>query len=187
MYMGSLDWNFNMVESVPNGQYNRLRSERHGICLHYDGSGSDRGSIAWFGDPRCKVSYNILVLDDGDYVRIAPDNKRAWHAGRCKSSNPIRLPYTDANSAFYGIAVANSGHESVTTVQLLTVVALCRRYFRTHAWSLEDSWRIVSHRSEAVNLDGTRGRKTDPEGSDLKNPIMSTDEVRKLLTKVSIS
>lgn len=178
---GVLGWDYELVETVANGQYSsRLRDERRGVMLHYDGSGSDRGAVQWFGDPRCRVSYNVLVLDDGDYVQIAPDEARAWHAGRCATSDPAQLPYTDANSAFYGVAIASSGKEAVTPVQLLTVAALCRGYFRKHGWPLGQTWRIVSHRSEAT----PRGRKTDPEGADLKNPIMSTEHVRGLLSKV---
>ena len=184
---GSVEWSYDLTQTVPNGQYSsRLREERLGVMLHYDGSGSDRGAVDWFGNPRCHVSYNVLVLDNGDYVQIAPDEARAWHAGRCKTSDPTQLPYVDANSAFYGVAVASSGKEAVTPVQLLTVVALCHQYFRKHGWPLGQTWRIVSHRSEAVNEDGSRGRKTDPEGGDLRNPILSTEHVRDLLAKVAI-
>ncbi len=184
---GVWGWTYKLVDTVLNRQYSsRLRSVRMGIMLHYDGSGSDRGSIQWFKDPRCKVSYNIIVLDDGNYVNIAPNSARAWHAGRCRTSDPHRLPYKDANSTFYGIAIASSGKEEVTMPQLFTVVALCRQYYDQHGWSIQDTWRIVSHRSEAVNSDGTRGRKTDPEGMDLKNPIMSTQMVRDLLSEIDI-
>ncbi len=184
---GYFEFDSNLIQTIPNGQYNsRLRDIRMGIMLHYDGSGSDRGSLQWFSDSRCKVSYNIIVLDDGNFVQIAPDNTRAWHAGRCATSDRERLPYKDANSAFYGVAIANSGRESITSRQLFTVVAICYKYYEQHKWPLEDSWRIVGHKSEAVNRDGTRGRKSDPEGLDPKNPIMSTMQVRELLSEIVI-
>ena len=103
-----------LVDEILNEQYGKLREDRQGIVLHYDGSGSDAGSMAWFRAPECKVSYNLLVLDDGSYVRIAPDSARAWHAGRCRPSDPSRIRYSDANSAFYGIAIASSGKHDVT-------------------------------------------------------------------------
>ena len=78
------------------------------------------------------------------------------------------------------MSIASSGKEAVTPVQLLTVVALCRDYFRRHGWPLDQTWRIVSHRSEAT----PRGRKTDPEGADPRNPILSTEHVRGLLSNV---
>ena len=178
---GQLIWTPTLVDEILNGQYGALREDRQGICLHYDGSGSDRGSVRWFGDPRCRVSYNLLVLDDGSYVRIAPDASRAWHAGRCRPSDPARLQYGDANSALLGIAIASSGRHDVTPLQMLTVALLCRNYFATYGWDLEDTWRIVGHSSEAW----PRGRKTDPEGADPKNPILSVDDIRQLLPKVS--
>ena len=170
-----------LAAEIPNGQYSKLREARQGVMLHYDGSGSDHGSVEWFADERCKVSYNLLVLDNGSYVRIAPDTARAWHAGRCKPSDPIKLNYTDANSAFYGIAIASSGKQDVTPLQMMTVALLCRIYFKAHQWDLSDTFRIVSHSSEAWE----RGRKTDPEGTDPTNPILSVDDIRQLLPKVS--
>ena len=74
---GQLIWAPTLIDEIPNGQYGTLREDRIGVMLHFDGSGSDRGSVQWFKDPRCRVSYNLLVLDDGSYVRIAPDSARA--------------------------------------------------------------------------------------------------------------
>lgn len=178
---GQMIWAPTLVQEIPNGRYSKTREQRRGVCLHYDGSGSDRGAVAWFGDPRCGVSYNLLVLDDGSYVRIAPDDARAWHAGRCKTSDPSRLGYKDANSALYGVAIASSGKHDVTPLQMLTVALLCRLYFEQHGWDLDDVWRIVGHSSEAW----PRGRKTDPEGADPQNPILSVDDIRQLLPRVS--
>ena len=178
---GQLIWAPTLIDEIPNGQYGTLREDRIGVMLHFDGSGSDRGSVQWFKDPRCRVSYNLLVLDDGSYVRIAPDSARAWHAGRCRPSDPDRLNYGDANSAFFGLAIASSGKHDVTPLQMLTTALLCRLYFDKHHWDLGETWRIVSHSSEAWG----RGRKTDPEGGDPLNPILSVDDIRQLLPKVS--
>ena len=178
---GQLIWAPTLIDEIPNGQYGTLREDRIGVMLHFDGSGSDHGSVQWFKDPRCHVSYNLLVLDDGSYARIAPDSARAWHAGRCRPSDPGRLNYGDANSAFFGLAIASSGKHDVTPLQMLTTALLCRIYFEKQHWDLEETWRIVSHSSEAWG----RGRKTDPEGADPKNPILSVDDIRQLLPKVS--
>ncbi|MBV9879050.1 MAG: N-acetylmuramoyl-L-alanine amidase [Gemmatirosa sp.] len=167
--------------------FNALKEARRGVMLHYDDSSSDAGAVAWFTDPECKVSYNYLVLDDGAYVPIVPDGKRAWHAGVCKTSDPARLPYADANSAFVGIAVATNDKTPATPAQIETVVWLTRREFERNGWPLTDGWRIVGHDSEAiwpsdadtpVNLRGKRGRKIDPRGPDATRPILSTATVR---------
>ncbi len=180
--IGRIMWTPSRVREIPNGNYSALRDERIGVMLHYDASGSDAGAVAWFGDERCHVSYQQLVLDDGTFVRIAPDDKRAWHAGRCKTSDPDRLKYKDANSALYGIAIASSGKHGVEPLQLLTTAFLTRRYFELNGWLPGDTWRIVGHNTEAT----PRGRKTDPEGSDPKNPILSVDHIRQLVGRIEM-
>lgn len=177
------EWAPSQVKEVPNGQWNdHLREPRIGVMLHYDGSMSDAGAVSWFGHPQCRVSYHLLVLDDGSYVRIAPDTARAWHAGVCRPSSD-RLDYRDANSAFFGIAAATTSGVDVTPLQLLTIAFLVRRWFDLMEWPVTDTWRIVSHRSEAW----PRGRKTDPEGGHLKNPIYSPDDVRSLIGRVRMA
>lgn len=177
--MATVSWAPSQVREVLNGQWGTLREKRIGVLLHYDASASDAGAVGWFADPACRVSYQLLVLDDGSYVRIAPDEARAYHAGVCKPSS-TQLQYADANSAFYGIAIANSGHEDVTPLQMLTAAWLTRRYFEKEGWPVTEAWRVVGHRSEA----SPRGRKSDPEGADLKNPILSVTDIRQLLGRV---
>lgn len=179
--IATVQWAPSQVREVANGQWGALRGPRVGVMLHYDGSASDPGAVEWFAHPDCKVSYQLLVLDDGSYVRIAPDDARAYHAGVCRPSRP-QLQYTDANSAFYGLAVATDDKLDVTPLQTLTVAWLVRRYFQREGWSVTDTWRVVGHRSEAL----PRGRKSDPEGSDPKNPILSTADIGQLIGRVVI-
>jgi len=184
--IATVNWAPSLVREIPNGHYYKPPhpEPRLGVMLHYDASGTDAGAMAWFADPRCGVSYHYLVLDDGSYASIAPLACAAWHAGRCRTSDPTRLPYRSANRAFYGIAAATDNRVDVTPLQLLTIAWLTRRLFDREGWPVTDTWRIVSHRSEAVNKDGSRGRKSDPEGSDLRNPIFSPDDIRQLLGRI---
>lgn len=176
-----VEWGAMQVAEVKNGRWNDLKEQRIGVMIHYDASSSDAGAVAWFRDPKCQVSYQVLVLDDGTYCRIAPDDKRAWHAGVCKPSNP-KLRYVDANSAFYGIAAATNDAVDVTPLQMLTIAWLTRRYFETHNWGLGETWRVVGHRTEAW----PRGRKSDPEGPSLTNPIFSVADITQLLGRVQL-
>jgi len=178
--IASVQWAASLAKEVPNGQWGDLREPRIGVMVHYDASSSDAGAVGWFSDPLCRVSYQVLVLDDGSWVQIAPDNKRAWHAGACRSSDP-RLAYRDANSAFFGIAVATNEKVDVTPLQTLTAAFLARRYFEREGWPVTDTWRVVGHRTEAW----PRGRKSDPEGGDLKNPILAVEDIRQLLGRVT--
>ena len=183
--IATVTWSPSLVRTIRNGQYNeRLRGPRVGVLLHYDGSGSDRGGVGWFAHPDCRVSYNYLVLDDGSYVEIAPPSARAWHAGRCAPSDPEQLSYVDANSAFYGISAATNDRTDVTPLQLLTIAWLTRQCFEREGWDVTEDWRIVGHSSEAINRDGTRGRKIDPEGPYPDNPIFSPADVKQLLGRV---
>lgn len=175
---GEIVWRPPQVRDVPNGQYNAdLREPRVGVMLHYDASASDRGALAWFADPRCKVSYHFLVLDDGSWATIAPWDARAWHAGVCRPSQD-ELRYQDANSAFLGIAAATDDRRQVTVTQMLTVAWLAWVYgFRQHEWDITETWRIVGHDTECW----PRGRKIDPTGRDSDNPILSVEDIRALL------
>ena len=168
--------------------FNDLREPRRGVMLHYDDSSSDSGAMGWFTDPACEVSYNYLVLDDGSYVAVIPDGKRAWHAGACLSSDPAKLPYKDANSAFFGVAVATNAKTPATPAQVETVAWLTRKLFAEQGWPLSETWRIVGHDAEAIYADkadvpkrlrGKRGRKIDPTGPNKNKPILSLEEIRK--------
>jgi N-acetyl-anhydromuramyl-L-alanine amidase AmpD len=155
---------------------------RLGVMLHYDASVSDAGALAWLTDPRCRVGYNYLVLDNARIVELIPADRRAPHAGRTRSSDPVRLPYPDdcANSAFYGVAIAAGGRagDRATAAQVSACAALCRALFAHEGWPVTDTWRITSHHLEAW----PRGRKVDIVGPDPATPVMQLDDVRGLLT-----
>lgn len=152
-----------------------LREKRIGIMLHYDASGSDKGAVSWLlNDPRCRVSYNWLITDEGAQYTVAPVDARAWHAGVCRPSNPD-LPYVDANSAFYGISIAATDGETATEIQREAVVRLCVPLFKRHRWSRVNSlYRIVGHNTECW----PRNRKHDPVGSNPNKPVLSVQDVR---------
>ena len=154
----------------------RLRETRQGVMLHYDGSSTDAGGISWLASPSIKASYNLVVPDDGSWATVAPLRARAWHAGRCRPSEGV-IPYDDANSAFYGIAILNSGREDVTPRQMLTAAWLIRRIFERHGWHVTETERLTTHSAEAW----PRGRKIDPEGPDPNNPILSRADILDLL------
>lgn len=142
--------------------------------LHYDDSASDKGAVDWLmHDPRCHVSYNMLVLDDGEWVEIAPSTARAWHAGVCRPSVP-QFTYKDANSAFYGIAAATNAKQPVAKAQFDAIVGLCRGLFTRHGWDRKETWRITGHDREAW----PRWRKIDPTGPNGDRQILSVDAVR---------
>lgn len=150
---------------------------RQGVCLHYDGSSSDLGGLGWLQSVQVHASYNLVVLDDGSWGVIAPLHTAAWHCGVSRPSSAFSYPPNKGNDALYGLAILSSGHDDVTPRQLLTVAWLTARLFAREGWPIEQTWRVTTHRAEAWE----RGRKSDPEGADLRNPIMSAEDVRALL------
>ena len=141
------------------GPWGELTQPRMGVMLHYT-AGTDLSGLEWLlFDERCKVSYNWLVLDDGTTVSVAPKEARAYHAGVCRPSAQLAAhPYHDANSAFYGIAIAAEPGDVVTSPALAMVVETTVGLFREHQWTPEQvRWRLTDHEAEAW----PRGRKHD--------------------------
>lgn len=152
----------------------KLYEPRKGLLLHYDDSTSDPGAVEWLTrDPKCKVSYNRLYLDNGSRVNITPTTARAWHAGVCRPSDP-RLPYKDANSAFYGWAIATNDNHKVTPAAYAALLEDATELFKEHGW--REAWRVTTHHLEAW----PRGRKIDIEGDPRKPtyPIFDLQKFR---------
>lgn len=171
--------------------WGKLTEARIGVMLHYDASVSDASAVTWFTDPACHVSYNFLVLDTGNIIPIAPQDTRAWHAGCCKSDDP-RLPYRDANSAFFGISLAATVGDAATKEAKRSIALLCLHCFQMEGWPVTAVWRIVSHRSQAVYCKGhpkagEYGRKSDPEGPNRAHPVLSTNEIRGMVAARQIA
>lgn len=76
------------------------------IVLHYTGMIDAESAIERLCDPEAKVSAHYLVKEDGDIVRLVPEEKRAWHAGKAHWRG-----VADVNSASIGIEIVNPGHD----------------------------------------------------------------------------
>jgi N-acetylmuramoyl-L-alanine amidase len=76
------------------------------LVLHYTGMVDATAAIERLTDSEAKVSAHYVVSEDGAILRLVPEEKRAWHAGRA-SWRGIQ----DVNSASIGIEIVNPGHE----------------------------------------------------------------------------
>jgi N-acetylmuramoyl-L-alanine amidase len=76
------------------------------LVLHYTGMADAASAIARLCDPEAKVSAHYVVAEDGQVLRLVPEEKRAWHAGPS-----FWRGVTDINSAGVGIEIVNPGHE----------------------------------------------------------------------------
>lgn len=76
------------------------------LVLHYTGMKDAESALARMSDPAAEVSAHYVVDEAGGIVRMVPEEKRAWHAGRSHWRG-----ITDINSASIGIEIVNPGHE----------------------------------------------------------------------------
>lgn len=76
------------------------------LVLHYTGMKDAASAIAWLRNPESKVSCHYLVAEDGQILRMVPEEKRAWHAGRSYWRGNQNL-----NGISIGIEIVNPGHE----------------------------------------------------------------------------
>ena len=94
------------IIDAPSPNFDERKLPVSMLVLHYTGMPDAAGAIARLRDPEAKVSAHYVVAEDGQILRLVPEDKRAWHAGR-SSWRGIQ----DVNSASVGIEIVNPGHE----------------------------------------------------------------------------
>jgi N-acetylmuramoyl-L-alanine amidase len=94
-----------MIE-MPSPNHNERALPVSMLVLHYTGMLDAASAIARLSDPAAEVSAHYVVDEDGRIVRLVPEERRAWHAGRSAWRG-----ITDVNSASIGIEIVNPGHE----------------------------------------------------------------------------
>jgi N-acetylmuramoyl-L-alanine amidase len=73
--------------------------------IHYTEMASQNAAIERLCDPAAQVSAHYIISRTGEVVRLVPEAKRAWHAGRSSWRG-----ITDVNSASIGIELDHQGH-----------------------------------------------------------------------------
>ena len=76
------------------------------VVLHYTGMEDAASAIARLRDPEARVSCHYLIAEDGQVLRMVPEEKRAWHAGQSYWRGIQSL-----NASSIGIEIVNPGHE----------------------------------------------------------------------------
>jgi N-acetylmuramoyl-L-alanine amidase len=122
------------------------------LLLHYTGMPDAEQALAWLCNPESQVSAHYFVFEDGRVLSLAPEERRAWHAGRSRWGDA-----NDVNSRSIGIEIANAGHPgglpAYPEAQIEALTALCRDIVGRHP--------IPAHRVLA-HSDVAPGRKLDP-------------------------
>ncbi len=120
--------------------------------LHYTEMESAEASLARLTEPEAKVSAHYLIGEDGEVVRLVPEDKRAWHAGASYWRG-----HRDVNSASIGIELDNPGHangyRAFPDAQIEALLPLLHRIVREHDIPRAN---VVGHSDVAP------ARKTDP-------------------------
>ena len=76
------------------------------VVLHYTGMESAEAAVDRLRDPEAGVSCHYLIDEDGKVLRMVPEDKRAWHAGKS-----CWRGMHNVNAASIGIEMVNPGHE----------------------------------------------------------------------------
>jgi N-acetylmuramoyl-L-alanine amidase len=89
----------------PSPNHDERRRPVSMIVLHYTDMLSAEEAIARLSDPEARVSCHYLVTKTGEVVRMVPEERRAWHAGRSYWRG-----ISDVNDDSIGIELDNPGH-----------------------------------------------------------------------------
>lgn len=126
------------------------------IVLHAtaDGGG-ELAAESWLCNPAARVSAHLHFRRDGTIVRLVPDHRRAWHAGRSRWKGRLAV---NGFSLGWEIANRNDCAEPYTGAQYGSLARAAVHYMK-QGMPLD---AFVSHASVAR----PRGRKSDPCGFD---------------------
>jgi N-acetylmuramoyl-L-alanine amidase len=75
------------------------------VVLHYTEMKPVDDAIAKMCDPQAKVSAHYCITEEGEVIRLVPEDRRAWHAGLSYWRG-----HKDVNSASIGIELDHPGH-----------------------------------------------------------------------------
>jgi N-acetylmuramoyl-L-alanine amidase len=89
----------------PSPNHDERRRPVSMVVLHYTDMLSAEAAIERLCDPEAKVSCHYLVTKTGEVVRMVPEERRAWHAGRSYWRG-----ISDVNDDSIGIELDNPGH-----------------------------------------------------------------------------
>ena len=122
------------------------------VVLHYTEMKPVETALARMCDPQAEVSAHYCITEEGEVVRLVPDDKRAWHAGVS-----FWRGHKDVNSASIGIELDHPGHalgyREFAEAQIDALVPLLHRIVKAHDIPRAN---VVGHSDIAP------ARKTDP-------------------------
>src|SRR5438270_1332285 len=92
--------------SAPTPNVDQRRGPPDMVVLHYTGMRTGAEALERMCDPEAKVSAHYMIEEDGRVFQLAPEERRAWHAGVSFWKGE-----RDINSVSIGIELVNPGHD----------------------------------------------------------------------------
>jgi N-acetylmuramoyl-L-alanine amidase len=117
------------------------------VVLHHSG-GSYAGGVSWIRNPKSRVSYHVLVAQDGRRTVFANPEQRAWHAGRSEWRGKRDLNSWSVGASFAG----DSNKEPLTLDAMASMAEYLAPIMREYRLTLDD---VTDHRTVSP------GRKDD--------------------------
>ena len=137
---------------APTPNFDQRRRPPDMVVVHYTGMQTGAAALERLRDPEAKVSAHYLIEEDGRVFRLAPEERRAWHAGVSYWKGE-----RDINGASIGIELVNPGHEfgylDFPDMQIEALIGLLDAV--RSRWTIPNS-RILGHSDVAPD------RKKDP-------------------------
>jgi N-acetylmuramoyl-L-alanine amidase len=101
------------------------------VVLHYTEMKPVETAIEKMCDPEAEVSAHYCITEEGEVIRLVPEEKRAWHAGASYWRG-----HKDVNSASIGIELDHPGHglgyREFSDAQIDALVPLLHRIVKTY-------------------------------------------------------
>jgi N-acetylmuramoyl-L-alanine amidase len=137
---------------APSPNFDQRRGPPDMVVLHYTGMRTGAEALERLCDPESKVSAHYLIEEDGRVFQLAPEERRAWHAGVSFWKGE-----RDINAVSIGIELVNPGHEfgyaDFPEMQIEAVIGLLDAI--RGRWTIPNA-RILGHSDVAPE------RKIDP-------------------------
>ena len=136
---------------TPNVSAKAIKPEA--IVLHHSG-GSYAGGVSWIRNPKSRVSYHVLVAQDGRRTVFAEPTQRTWHAGKSEWRGKRDLNSWAIGAAFEGDTNKRELDEAEMASMAEYLVPIMQRYGLTLA-------DVTDHRTVSP------GRKDDLNSKEL--------------------
>jgi N-acetylmuramoyl-L-alanine amidase len=97
------------------------------IVLHHSG-GSYAGGVSWIRNPKSRVSYHVLVAQDGRRTVFASPTQRTWHAGKSEWQGRKDLNSYAIGASFAGDTYAEPLTEDAMASMVEYLLPLLKEY-----------------------------------------------------------